>query len=329
MRRSPNNTGLALALVSCGCFATSGPFAASLIAAGWTPGAAVTARVAIAALVLAIPAAIQLRSQRPTRRSLRTLLVYGLLAVAGAQLCFFNAVAHLSVAVALLLEYSGILLVVAWGWARHGLRPPRLTVAGGVVALGGLALVLNLVGSQRLDPVGLLWAVGAAIGLAAYFVLTAQDDGSLAPLVMAGGGLAVGALVLGAAAAAGVMPWHAPATTVLLLGRSMSWLVPVLGLSLLAAAISYVTGIAGVRLLGARLASFVGLTEVLFAVLFAWLLLGQRLAIVQVLGGGLVVAGIALVRLDELRGGDSPLVRPSTAEIEGASTYAEAQRHSS
>src|SRR5207302_7591410 len=51
----------------------------------------------------------------------------------------------------------------------------------------------------------------------------------------------------------------------------------------------------------ATLASFVGLTEVLFAVVFAWLLLGQRLELVQLAGGVLVVAGIALVRLDEIR----------------------------
>ena len=55
------------------------------------------------------------------------------------------------------------------------------------------------------------------------------------------------------------------------------------------------------RLLGPKLASFVGLSEVLFAVAFAWLLLGQVLTPVQILGGVVVVAGIALVRLDELR----------------------------
>ena len=81
----------------------------------------------------------------------------------------------------------------------------------------------------------------------------------------------------------------------------MSWLVPVLGLSLVAAVVAYVAGIFGARLLGAKVASFVGLTEVLFAVLFAWLLLGQVLTPLQLAGGVLVIAGIALVRLDELR----------------------------
>ena len=63
----------------------------------------------------------------------------------------------------------------------------------------------------------------------------------------------------------------------------MSWLVPVLGLSVVAAAIAYVVGIGAARMLGAKLASFVGLTEVLFAVLFAWLLLGQLPTVIQLL----------------------------------------------
>jgi drug/metabolite transporter (DMT)-like permease len=78
-------------------------------------------------------------------------------------------------------------------------------------------------------------------------------------------------------------------------------LVPVLGLALVAAAFAYVVGTVAARLLGATLASFVGLTEVVFAVLFAWVLLGQLPTLVQLAGGVVVLAGIALVRLDELR----------------------------
>jgi drug/metabolite transporter (DMT)-like permease len=60
-------------------------------------------------------------------------------------------------------------------------------------------------------------------------------------------------------------------------------------------------------------ASFVGLTEVLFAVAFAWLVLGQVLSVVQLAGGALVLAGIALVRLDEPRAPQSAPVVPSEA----------------
>ena len=308
--QSISNAGLALALLSGATFGTSGSFASSLLSVGWTPGAAVTVRVVVAALVLTVPALLQLRSARVSARGLRTVVFYGIFAVAGAQLCYFNAVEHLSVAVALLLEYSGILLVIVWMWARHGQRPRRLTLAGGVVALAGLVLVLDLAGAAKIDFVGVLWGLGAAVGLAVYFVVSSDTDAALPPLVVAWGGLSVGAVALGCAIGAGVLPVHAPSTDVTLLSHHVSWIVPVLGMSVIAAAIAYVTGITAARLLGAKVSSFVGLTEVLFAVGFAWLLLGQRLDLVQAVGAALVVGGIALVRLDELR---APLPEPSQA----------------
>lgn len=318
MRRSLSNVGLGMAVLSGATFGTSGSFAASLIAAGWTPGAAVTARVGIAALLLAVPAILQFRSRSATPKSARTIVLYGIIAVAGAQLCYFNAVSHLSVAVALLVEYSGILLVIVWGWARHGRRPRRLTVIGGAIALGGLVLVLDLLGSHHIDAVGVLWGLGAAVGLATYFVLSAGADDTVPPVVLAWGGLAVGAVVLIGAGVAGAMPVHATRADVTLLNRQVPWIVPVVGLAVVAAVIAYLTGIVGVRLLGAKLASFVGLTEVLFAVIFAWLLLGQRLDAIQLAGGALVVAGIALVRLDEMRELAPPVAPAPLRAVVGA-----------
>jgi drug/metabolite transporter (DMT)-like permease len=65
------------------------------------------------------------------------------------------------------------------------------------------------------------------------------------------------------------------------------------------AALSYVSGIAASRLLGARLASFVALSEVVAAVLWAWLLLAQLPGLVQLLGGALILAGVVAVRAGE------------------------------
>lgn len=300
MRRS-TNAGLALAVLSATTFGTSGSFASSLIAVGWSPGAAVVARVVIAALILTIPACLQLRRQRLSARAVRTVGAYGVVAVGGAQLCYFNAVAHLSVAVALLLEYSGILLVVGWGWARHGHRPRRLTLMGGATALAGLVLVLDLVSAHHVDGAGVLWALGAAVGLAVYFVIAADSDDAVPPLVVAWGGLAVGAVLLPLAAVVGVLHVHATTADVTLAGEHVSWLVPVAGMAVVAGVVAYLSGIAAARVLGAKLASFVGLTEVLAAVFFAWLLLGQRLDLTQFAGAALVVSGIALVRLDDMR----------------------------
>jgi drug/metabolite transporter (DMT)-like permease len=75
--------------------------------------------------------------------------------------------------------------------------------------------------------------------------------------------------------------------------------VPVLWLGVVAAAISYATGILAARALGAKVSSFVGLTEVMFAVVWAWLLLGELPAPVQLAGGLLIVAGVAAVKADE------------------------------
>jgi drug/metabolite transporter (DMT)-like permease len=268
--------------------------------------------VLTAALLLTLPALLQLRGRGALlRRSSRTLTVYGIAAVAGAQLCFFMAIEHLSVAVALLLEYSGRLLVVGYLWLRRGQRPRRLTVAGAAVAIAGLGLVLELIGNAQLDLVGVLWGLGAAFGLATYFVLSAETEDALPPLVVAWGGLVIGGTALAAAGVLGVLPLAAPRTDVVLLDAEVSWLVPVLGLAVVAAAIAYVAGIFGARLLGAKVASFVGLTEVLFAVVFAWVLLGQSLGTQQLVGAALVVAGIALVRVDELRAGDEePVLTP-------------------
>lgn len=302
MRGSLSNAGIAMVVLSSTTFGTSGSFAASLIAAGWTPGAAVAARIVAAALVLTVPAALQFRSRQISWAAARPIVLYGVVAVAGAQLCYFNAVAHLSVAVALLLEYSGILLVVAWGWVRHGHRPRRLTIVAAATAFAGLALVLDLAGSHHVDAIGVLWGLGAAVGLAAYFILSAGVDRAVPPLVLAWGGFAVGGAALAVAGVAGVLPLHAGGADVTLLDRHVPWVVPVLGLVIVATVIAYVCGIVGVRLLGSKLASFVGLTEVLAAVVFAWLLLGQRLDATQLAGATLVVAGIALVRVDEIRG---------------------------
>jgi drug/metabolite transporter (DMT)-like permease len=293
--------GLGLAAVSAAAFGTSGTFAAALLDSGWTPGGAVVARIAIAALVLTGPALVQLRGRWGLlRRSAGSVAVYGLIAVAACQLFYFNAVQRLDVGVALLLEYLGGVLVVGWMWLRHGQRPGRLTVAGAVTALAGLTLVLGVVtGPVRLDLVGVLWGLAAAVGLAVFFVVAAHSDAELPPLVLAWSGLVVGAVVLGAAGLVGLVRMHASTATVELGGHRTSWLVPVLGLALVAGAFAYVAGIAATRRLRPRLASFVGLTEVVFAVLFAWLFLGQLPGVLQLVGGAVVVIGVAVVRLGE------------------------------
>ncbi len=313
MGKPSTGVGLGVALLSAATFGTSGSFARALTDAGWSPGAAVLARVCIAALALAVPTVLALRGRWwALRRNLGLVSGFGVIAVAGCQVFYFNAIERLEVGVALLLEYMGILLVVGWLWVRHGHRPRRLTVLGSVVALLGLALVLDVVGGVDLDPVGVLWGLGAGTGLAVYFVLSSKEDDDLPPIAVAGGGMLVGAVALLILGAARVLPMHASYGSVHFAGHRASWLVPILGLSLVAAAFAYVTGITAARRLGPKLASFVGLTEVIFAVLVAWALLDELPSAAQLAGGVLIIAGVALVRLDELAG---PALTPDPVPV--------------
>src|SRR5690606_24946314 len=132
-------TGVLVGLASALAFGASGPVVKPLLEAGWSPGAAVLARALCSALVLAPLAAVALRgSHGLLRAEWRLVLGFGLVAVAGTQLCYFAAVARMPVGVALLVEYLAPVLLVGLAWARTRRVPPRLTLAGCVVAVAGL-----------------------------------------------------------------------------------------------------------------------------------------------------------------------------------------------
>ena len=290
------------AVLTAAAFGTSGPFAKSLLATGWTSGAIVLLRVGIAALVLLPPALVALRGRwGAVRRHLGLVAGYGLVAVAGCQVAYFNAVQHLSVGVALLLEYCGTVLVVLWVWLRTKQAPGRVTWVGIAVAVVGLALVLDVAGQSRPDPVGVFWGLLAALGLAVFYVGAAADADDLPPVALAALGMGLGAVALGLLGAVRVVPMTFSSADVLLRGMTVPWWAAIAELALIAAATAYLLGTFAARRLGSTVASFVGLSEVLFAILFAWALLGELPRLVQLVGGVLIVGGVVAVRAGELR----------------------------
>ena len=301
-QRAPGTgVGLWFALASAATFGTSGPFAKSLLVEGWSSGAVVLLRVAGAALALAVPTALAMRGRwHLLRRNAGAVLAYGAVAVAGCQVTYFYAVQRLDVGVALLLEYLGVVLVVLWVWLRTRRAPGVLTGAGVVLAVLGLALVLDLSGQSSPDLVGVVWGLLAATGLATYFVLAAHDSG-LPPVALAGLGMVAGAVVLGLLGLVGVLPMRFVASDVALRGDELPWWVAIGELALVAAAAAYLLGIVAARSLGSTVASFVGLTEVLFAVLFAWVLLAELPGAMQLGGGVLILLGVVAVRVGEVR----------------------------
>jgi drug/metabolite transporter (DMT)-like permease len=294
--------GLGLAALSAASFGLSGSVARGLMDAGWSAAAAVVVRILLATAVLAPVAAVQLRGRWSlVRRNLPLISAYGLVAVAGCQLAYFNAVAHLQVGVAVLIEYTAPIAVVGWLWLRHGQRPGWLTAGGAALGVAGLVLVLDLLSGAQVSAVGTGWALAAMTGAAVYFVLSGQQDTGLPATALAAAGLLLGGGVLLLAGVLGVVPLAASTGRVEFAAVGLPWWLPVLALGLVTAALGYVTGIAATRRLGSRLASFVALSEVLAAVVFAWLLLGERPRPIQALGGGLILAAAVTVKLGEGR----------------------------
>ena len=299
-KRDQFRLGLVFATASAFTFGMSGPLAKALMVAGWSPTAAVAARLTGGAFVLAIVATfVKPDWVSQAREHAKTIVIYGLFPVAGAQLCYYNAVAHLSVGVAMLLEYTAPVMVIAWVWATTKRRPRGLTLAGVALAIVGIILVLDVVNGAKADAVGVAWGLGAALCAVSYFMMSDQvtaDGSGLHAITLAAGGLVVAAVAIAALGMSGVMPMRFTANDAVVAGLTVPWFVPVLLLGVIATAIAYTLGISGVARLRPSFASLVGLAEVLFAVLAAWLLLDERMTAIQIVGGAVVLVGLALAR---------------------------------
>lgn len=291
--------GLIFSLLAAITFGTSGTIASPLLDAGWSPGAVVLARVLVGGLVLSVPAGLALRGRwHLLRRHLGLVAGYGFVVVAFTQFAYFSAVAHMDVAVALLIEYVAPVAVLGWLWAAHGQRPSRLTAVGAGVAILGLMLVLDLFSGADAGIVGVLWGLAAMAGCAVYFVLSARPS-SLPPTALAGGGMLLGAAALALAGAVGLVPMVASTADVAYRGIGVPWWLPLVAVGVVSTALAYLFGIHGSRLLGSRLASFVGLLEVVAALAIAWALLGEAPGPVQLVGGLGILAGVVMVKLGE------------------------------
>lgn len=292
--------GLLFAIASAFAFGLSGPLGKSLMEAGWSPTAAVTARLAGGAIAMAVFATLMKRDwPREAMQHWKTVVAYGIVPIAGAQLCYYNAVSHLSVGVALLLEYTAPVLVVGWLWATTRRRPSNLTMAGVAVAVAGIMLVLNVFSGAHINLVGVGWGLAAAICAACYFMMSDEvtaDGSGLNSITLAVAGLIVGAIAVALLGVSGLMPMTFTANHTAIAGMTTSWVVPVIAMALIPTAIAYTLGIMGIARLRPRFASLVGLAEVMFAVLAAWALLGEALTPIQAIGGAVVLAGLVLAR---------------------------------
>lgn len=310
--RQSSVTGFLLAVASAATFALSGIFASSLLAAGWSAGAATTARIGLSALVLLVPTLIMLRGKWGlVRAGWVQLLFFGLLAVAGCQLAFFLAVQFIPPSLALLIEFTGPVLLMLWFWVRTRRAPSWLTLLGAVIAMCGLIAVAGVVTGTALHPLGILFALVAAAGNAAYYALGASSSHGIPSLPFVGLGLLIAAVLLVIAGATGLLPIVFSGETAVLAGAAVPPALVVAGLVLISTVAAYVLGVAASRRLGATVSSFTGYSEPLFGILWTILLLAIVPTTLQWFGAALIIMGVVTVKVGELRRSRRPLASPA------------------
>ncbi len=252
---------------------------------------AVTFRSVTTASVVGALLLIQRVQLALTTRQRKALPMIGVL-IAIQSLCLYSAVARLPVALALLVFNSFPLMTALWARLLYGHRPERALLVAMPAILFGLVLALDVLGAASgLGAAGQWQQIGAGVG----FALAASATFGLALVLMqheAGGmdgrlrtfatmamvGLLAGAAVAwrgGFALPTATAGWWGLALLTLLYGTGITILFTVL------------------PRLGVVGNSAVMNVEPVFALVLAWLILGQAIAPVQ-LAGALIVVGAVI-----------------------------------
>ncbi|WP_405136071.1 EamA family transporter [Nocardia sp. NBC_01388] len=298
-RVSIRSRAIGWSLTSWVLFAGSGPLAEAVMVAGWPPAAVTSARIVLAAgLLVPLVAVVRPRALRFRRADLWPLLGYGILGVAGVQLLFFVAVERVPVGVAMVLVNLAPALVALWVQIVRRTRLPGAVWLGIGSAVAGLGLVAQIWQGDRLDMLGVAAGLGSAICSAGYFLLGEHGASKHDSIGLTAAGLAIGAV----AVTVFTPPWTLPAgllTAPTVLGglHTPVWLV-LLVLALAGTVLPYLAGLRALRDLPSASASVLAVVEPLVAAALAWLLLGQSLGPMQIVGVAIMLIGAMLVQLN-------------------------------
>jgi hypothetical protein len=299
-RKQHPSLGVFLALSSALLFGLNASTSKVILEQGVSPGHLVMFRSFVTALIAGVILVVRNRSAfRVARGEWKYLLGFGIVGVALMQWAYSNAVLILPVGIALLIEYTAIVMVPIASWLLFKEKIKTRLWIGVALVLGGLVIVSQIwLGGLRADGVG--FAFLAAALLSVYFIMGEHiqrdrdtmstlfysmliaglfwfcvtdwwtfDLGTLTQLVNLSGNLDQSFLPLWALLIwLGVMGTFAPM------------------------ALSY-------RSLVHLSASGVGIAstaETVFAFIFGWLWLGEEINGLQTVGGLLVISGIVIAQ---------------------------------
>lgn len=279
--------GVALIIISAAAFGTLGIFARLSYMDGAAPLTVLMLRFAFAAPIMLALMAFR-RAPIPRGRVLIALILMGGLGYVGQSFSYFTAVSLASPGlVALILyTYPAMVTILAALFLRE--RLSALTVAVLVVALAGTALTLGpAIATARTQPLGIIFALAAAIIYAVYILVGSRITPQAGALPSSTVIIVMAAVVFGS-----VVAWRGPTFP----SSSAGW-IAIVAIALFSTVLPIVTFFAGLARVGPTAAATLSTIEPVVTVLLATLLLADPLAPIQLVGGALILAAAVVLAL--------------------------------
>jgi drug/metabolite transporter (DMT)-like permease len=234
------------------------------------------------------------------RRELPFLAIWGIGGLALVQWLYFLAIHRLAIGIALLVEYVAPLIVALWARYVFRERVRRRIWFALVLALVGLALIVDARHGGTVSTAGLAFALGSAATYAFYLLLAEHGVGDRDAVSLLAWGFAFGALFWCFVAPWWSFPADRVGADVSLLGRLSDYHLPVWALMafliVIGTILPFFLLVSALRHLPATRVGIIAMLEPVGATIVAWAWLNESLGALQLVGAVIVLVGIVLAQ---------------------------------
>ena len=287
-RRRPR-LGYLLAAVAALMFAVNGSIAKLLLEDGVSATHLSQLRVTVSFLLLAgALALLDPRRLRIARADVPRMAWLGLAGVAIVQLSYFLAIERLPISVALVIQFTGPLMVLLWLRFVHGRRLKPSLYGAVALSVAGSALVVEVFDADSIDGLGVVYSLVAAVTFAIYLVGFERAGRSYDAFTTLTWGLGFATLFWLLASP----PWTFPLGDL----DGVRDVALALGVVVIGTLAPFLLNVSALRHLPATRVGVVATLEPVLATLVAWAVHDEALTGVQIAGGVLVVAAVAWVQ---------------------------------